>query len=77
MSFRVFAFYLGYVSSRVPLGVRLVVGGEAFSCAAREEKSQDFLAGRGGVREVAGEGIEDRIVCGGVLSVRVRGTGGE
>ena len=62
MSFRVFAFYLGYVSSRAPLGVRLVVGGEALLCTACEGKSQVSLAGRGGMQEVAGEGVEDRIV---------------
>ena len=62
VSFRVFAFHLGYVSSRAPLGVCLVVGGEALSCTAREGKSQVSLAGQGGVWEVAGEGVEDRIV---------------
>ena len=77
VSFRVFVFYLGYVSLRAPLGVRLIVGGEAFSCAASEGKSQDFLVGRRAVREVAGEGVEDRIVCGGVLSVHAHGTGGK
>ena len=39
-------------------------GGEAFSWAAHEGKSQQVLAGRGGVREVAGEGVEESIVCG-------------
>ena len=49
VSFHVFAFYLGYVSSRAPLGVHLVVGGEALLCAAREGKLQVSLAGRRGV----------------------------
>ena len=62
---------LRYLSSRAPLGVGLVVDGAVFSCAAREGKSEVFLAGRGGAREFAGEGVQHTIVCGGLCRVSV------
>ena len=37
-----------------------------FLCAAHEEKSEVFLAGRGGAREFVGEGIQHTTVCGGL-----------